>query len=361
VPLPGQIANLQQTAQPQVHGRFSTKIGGFFGLHEPDCGPLEQSILFHWTHGREYAAFGSARSAFAALVAVTAPRCVWLPAYICDGLIAKSWRERIRYYPTGAGFKPDVATLDRDALAGDLVLAVDFFGFPPGPEFLTFVKRRRDLLFVDDRAQALDVGIEPWAQWTLYSPRKLLGVADGGILVSERPGLLIPQPSEQSDAIALWTAPLLRYEDRDEANNQLWHEAHQAKKSWMKADNCQMTRWTTWILAHTSLEPLARRQRANWHVLLNLLGRWLALEGNSNAVPFGYIIKVPSERRSKTLQALHRASIFAAVHYPSLPSPAEHFATEHKLRSEIITLPCDHRYGEDEMRVVARNVLALVS
>src|SRR5579864_6178093 len=138
-------------------------IGGFFGLHEPDCCPPEQSILFRWTNGREFVAFVSARSAFDALVETMSPRTIWLPAYICEGLIAASWRQRVRFYPLLAGFEPDVASLERDAVPGDLVLAVDFFGFPPGAEFLGFVRRRRDLWFVDNRAQALDPGIEPWA------------------------------------------------------------------------------------------------------------------------------------------------------------------------------------------------------
>jgi len=336
-------------------------IGGFFAFHEPDCVAPEQSILFRWTNRRDFAAFASARSAFAALIEATSPRSVWLPAYICDGLIAESWRERARYYPLLAGFEPDAASLDQDAMPGDLVLAVDFFGFSPGPEFLRFVQRRLDLRFVDNRAQALDPGVAPWADWTLYSPRKLVGVADGGILVAERPGRELPQPNERPDSVALWTAPMLRYEDRAEENNQTWHEAHQAKKAWMQADRSEMTRLTGWILSHTALEPLAERRRRNWRILRNHLGRWLAHDGNPDAAPFGYLIKVPSDQRAGILRGLHLERIFAAVHYPSLPSPAEQFAAEHELRGQVITLPCDHRYDEDAMRSLAQRVLALIS
>jgi hypothetical protein len=336
-------------------------IGGFFGLHEPEFGREGESILSRWTAGRVFAGFVSARSAFDALIEAMSPRVVWLPAYICEGLIAESWRPRVRFYPLRAEFEPDVTSLERDAVPGDLVLAVDFFGFPPGPEFLGFVRRRRDLRFVDNRAQALDPGIEPWADWTLYSPRKLVGVADGGILVAERPGRPVPQPSERPDSIALWTAPLLRYEDRTEEHNQTWHEAHQSKKAWMQADRGEMTRFTGWILSHTALEPLAERRRRNWRVLRGPLGRWLAHEGNPGAAPFGYLIKVPVDQRSGILRALYADRIFAAVHYPSLPSPADQFPAEHELRRQIITLPCDHRYGEDAMQRLAVRLVALLS
>ena len=84
----------------------AAKIGGFYGLHEPDCGASEDSILHRWTKGREFAAFSNARSAFAALVKATCPQHVWLPAYICGTLIAESWRERLRFYHLLPGFVP---------------------------------------------------------------------------------------------------------------------------------------------------------------------------------------------------------------------------------------------------------------
>jgi len=354
----GWVVNLNRWARPLGQ---SEKIGGFFGLHEPDCSAFQDSVLFRWTEGREFATFSNARSAFAAIIEATSPPRVWLPAYICEGLIADQWRDRIRYYPTGVEFEPDAATLDREAASGDLVLAVDFFGFPPRSGFLNFAARRRDLLFVDDRAQALDAGIRPWADWTLYSPRKLLGVADGGILVAERPGRQVPHPQERPDAIALWTAPILRYEDRTDASNQTWHQANQTKKAWMKVDACEMTRWSGWILSHTTLRPLADRQRDNWRVLRDYLGRWLACEGDSDAVPLGYVIRVSTAQRPSVLRGLHGDGIFAAVHYPSLPSPAEAFAIEHELCGQLITLPCDHRYDKASMRRVAERTLALLS
>ncbi len=203
--------------------------------------------------------------------------------------------------------------------------------------------------------------MEPWADWTLYSPRKLLGVADGGILVAESSGGEVPQPMERPDAIALWTAPLLRYEDWTEADNQTWHQANQLVKSRLKADRSEMTRWKKWILSRTSLEPLADRRRRNWRVLRSHLGRWLAWEGNPDAAPFGYLMKVPIGQRPEILRALHSNCIFAAVHYPSLPSPAEQFAVEHELNRQVITLPCDHRYDENTMQSVAQKVLSVIS
>jgi hypothetical protein len=335
-------------------------IGGFFGLHEPEFCAEEQSILGRWTAGRPFAAFVSARSALDSLIEMTSPKKVWLPAYICEGLIADSWRDRVRFYPL-VGLEPHVVSLDRAAGTGDMVLAIDFFGFPPQDEFFRFVSRRTDLLFLENRAQALDPGNEPWGDWTLYSPRKLVGVADGGVIVAERPGRTVPQPSERPDAVALWTAPLLRYEDIREEHNQTWHESHQAKKAWMKADRTAMTRLSTWILSHTPIDLLAEQRRRNWQALWNRLGPWLTHHSDRKVAPFGYLIKVPSEQRPAILRGLYADRIFAAVHYPTLPSPADEFPAEHELRRQLITLPCDHRYDESAMRAMAERVLSLMA
>jgi hypothetical protein len=339
---------------------IKTPIGGFFGLHEPEFCTAEQSILWRWTTGRPFAAFASARSALDGLIEMTAPNKIWLPAYICEGLIADTWRHRVRFYPL-VGLEPHVVSLDRTADTGDMVLAIDFFGFPPQDEFLRFVRRRTDLLFLENRAQALDPGIDPWGDWTLYSPRKLVGVADGGILVAERPGRTVPQPGERPDAVALWTATLLRYEDITEEHNKTWHEAHQRKKAWMQADRAAMTRLSTWILSHTPINLLAEQRRRNWRALRNYLGPWLTHDGDREAAPFGYLIKVSSEQRPAILRGLYADRIFAAVHYPTLPSPADQFPAEHELRHRFITLPCDHRYDESAMRVMAERVLSLIA
>jgi len=336
-------------------------IGGFFPLHEPDGAASEQSVLARWTGGRQYVSYVNARSAFAALVELLDPKCVWLPAYVCADLVCATWREKVRFYHVGRDLEADVALLNQEAMAGDLVLGIDYFGYPVGPAFLAFTQARRDLLFVEDRAQALDTGSSFWGDWCLYSPRKLLGVADGGILVAAVPGRPIPQCSQQPDAVPLWTAPILRYEDRAETGNEVWYTAHRKKEMRMTASQQKMTELSRWVLSRTSLDPLAERRQRNWAVLREYLGRWLAFDHRGTAAPFGYVIKVPSKWRAALLHALHSERIFAAVQWDSLASAAEEFPAEHDLCSRLVTLPCDHRYDQNAMRHLGLRVAALLA
>ena len=179
-------------------------IGGFFERHDPDDRAGGISVLEAWTGDRVWAGFVNARSAFAALVESLSGVTVWLPAFVCSDLVDPSFAGRVRFYPVGQGFVPDLAGVEAAMAAGDLVLVVAYFGEPVAEAVEAFARRRPDLRIVEDRAQALDPGPAAEDRWVLYSPRKLLGVADGGLLVAPVGHSVLPQPSATAESAALW-------------------------------------------------------------------------------------------------------------------------------------------------------------
>jgi hypothetical protein len=57
---------------------------------------------------------------------------------------------------------------------------------------------------------------------------------------------------------------------------------------------------------------------------------------------------VARELRSRLCATLTAKGIFPAIHWSDLPSPPT-FLAAHGLASELLTLPCDHRYDADAM------------
>lgn len=332
-------------------------IGGFFERHEPDG--LSPSLLDAWTAGRPYAAFVNARSAFAALAATRPNAAIWLPAFICADLLSGAVRERARFYPVSEGFTPDLETVEAEAADGDVVLLAGAFGLPLSALAEELAQRRGDLLLVEDRAQALEA--PPAAGWAIYSPRKILGVADGGLLVAPQAGMAVPQPHLPPDEDVLWQAPDMRAEDPLGRNNAAWHAANQAKEAAMTTVCQAITARSAEILARTSLESLAAPRRANWLRLDARLRAWSALPGGTRPTPLGYVLRLPPARRDTLLQGLHAARIFAAVHWPRIAAPAQSFPREVAWTRELVTLPCDHRYGPAEMDRIADTVLDLLA
>lgn len=338
----------------------SPPIGGFFELHEPGEAADGPSVLEAWTAGRRYAAFANARSAFAALAAMTPEATIWLPAFMCLDLMDGLPSERVRFYPVIEGFEPSLAIVEAEARAGDLLLLAAHFGLPVAASVREFADRRNDLRIVEDRAQALGPGPGSSGGYELYSPRKLLGVADGGVLVAPDAMTPLPAPTLQANAEELWRAPLLRHADPGGADNGRWHSANQAKEAAMRAGQEAITARSLAILSSTPIAGLAQRRLANWWALDARLCAWSALPADPTAPPLGYVLRLAPEVRDRLLAALHVERIFAAVHWPAIAAAEADFPREAGWTRELVTLPCDHRYGEPEMSRIADLVMEVL-
>ena len=334
-------------------------IGGFFELHEADGASGGASVLEAWAGHRAYVAFVSARSAFAGLARHFPAASIWLPAYSCTDLLDGLDMARVKFYTLRDGFQPDLDVLGSLARSGDLVLVTAYFGQAATAATRSFAARRPDLWTVEDCAQALDPGA-PWSHWRLFSPRKLFGVADGGILVASDQGSFLPAPERPSDAVGLWAAPLLRHADPDGLNNAAWHAANQLKERSMTASPEAISERSLDLLSRTSLQSLRAPRLRNWQILDQRLRAWSALPSRLTSPPLGYVIRVPSGRRQPLLEKLHAERIFAAVHWAEIAGPAHGFPLEQQWSRELVTLPCDHRYGETEMDRIAAHVASLL-
>ncbi len=331
-------------------------VGGFFEQH--DLGPaVGVGVLAAWTAGRPYAAFVSARAALAALVAAYPHATLWAPAFLCPEALQAVASDRVRFYPMEAAFEPDLTAVEAEAKAGDLVLLVAYFGLPVARAARDLAARRRDLLIIEDRAQALGSDLPSCGGYLLYSPRKLLGVADGGILVAPGEGMPLPQPVSAADAEALWLAPRLRYADPAGADNARWYAANRAKEAAMPAAPQAITPRSLSILSHTAIGPLAEARLANWRALDERLHPWSALPRDVDHAPLGYVLRLEPGARDRLLGALHAARVFAAVHWPVIAAVEQDFPREAQWTRELVTLPCDHRYGAADMMRIADLVL----
>jgi len=329
------------------------KIGGFFPLHLPERAK-KNSVLALWgVPAHPHLFFGNARSALSCLLQLKKPAILWLPAYSCMALAEAAGGTRLRFFPLRADLSPDADFLKSRVKPGEAVVAIDYFGRGPGPEFLKLVRSAPDILWIEDRAQAFLPAREPWGDYVLYSPRKLLGVPDGGILVSRWQALPAPEQPGHEDAGFL-RAALLRYEDRDEKQNDVWYAAYTEQEENMQVSLRAMSRISRCILAAADPAPLMRKRKANYDALMAELGDIALLPAAADFVPFGFPVRVPE--RAKLASGLHAQGIFAAHHWPELPSPASQFAAEHRLAERLLTLPVDHRYGRREMRRIAAAV-----
>lgn len=335
-------------------------VGGFFGLEHPGKGNL---LAFWGAEGCP--AWVNATSALAALVTSLRPGAVWLPGYVCAELVTAVPLPMRRFFPLRDDLTPDIATLEGQIAPGDMVLAVNMFGRAPGPDWRDFVAAHPAVTFVEDCAQALDTGEDAWGDWRLYSPRKLVGVPEGGIVVpvSARAQAQAPDIGPAPDIGSADTperqcrlAPMLARQ-RAPGDNALWHPLHQAAEASQRITTAPISDFARDLLGRLDPGPMVAARKRNHAELARMLGAHAVLpDPDPGFAPSGFAVRVSPEARAAVLARLHDRRIFAAVHWRDIPAPA-HFLGDHARAASLVTLPCDHRYGPPQMAMIAETFL----
>lgn len=324
-------------------------IGGFFGLALNDVPPPADSVWASWTRQGALALTAwTARAALARLIAAKEPPRVWLPAYVCRDIVSVAPSSTVRLYPLDRERpSPDVQFLREHVRPGEMVVAIDYFGWPPSRDFIAFVAGRPEVIWVEDRAQCLWTDHPAWAPWLLYSPRKLLGVPDGGMLISTR-GQAAPLKVCGHSDVSWVTPELMRFEDAEETDNAAWYRAFKLREAHSSAEALPMSRLSKALLQRIPLGPLVQARQRNYAYLARELGVYAAWQRDvPRTAPFGFVIAV--DDAEAVAAALASERIFCARHWApaDLPSDRADFAWEHQLARRSLTLPCDHRYDAE--------------
>ncbi len=325
-------------------------IGGVFEA-QPAGAPVSGSLWATMTAGAaSVLTFHNARSAFAHVLRSLAPRRVFLPAYCCTDLRAAvaAVSQAPVFYHSDVDLCPDIGALERALRPGDLVLGINHFG-RPAQDLAALARARSDVIWVEDCAQSL--AGSGWADLRIFSPRKWLGVADGGVLIDTQGTLSHPSQRPAASA-ALRHAGLLRRHDQADRDNARWFAAFRRTEARMQVSDYAMSADTLHILQATAFAPLANARRANYAQLYAALGdSALWSDPAPEWVPLGFALRCADAGALAARLARHR--IFAPRHWQTLASDAPS-QTERMLSGSLLTLPCDQRYGSRDMdRVIA--------
>lgn len=330
---------------------LSPPLGGFLPLALP-MPPVADSLLARWEgEGQARFRFANGRSAIAAILRAGAVRRLWLPAFFCphnaDALAAVT---EIGFYPVDEELRADSEFIQDKAREGDAILTVCYYGRPIAPTLGALRAARRDLLWIEDRAQAMAPSGPPIGDWLVYSPRKLIGVPDGGIAVGMA-GAKLPAPDAMRRSADWAAAALMRFEDRAEIENDRWHPLYRAGEDSQRIGNEPMSRLSETILAATSADAAVAARMRNYRQLnesLSAIALWSDIApGTAPAfAPLGFPVR--SKSADAIWNALRAERIFAARLWSAVPKgvrcpPAE------VLAGEVFLLPCDQRYGPDDM------------
>ena len=307
------------------------EIGGYMELERFSGTILHEAAL----------ALSSGRACLSYLIEQREIRKIALPDYNCDVVAAacQAHHVQIRYYRIGENLRP----VNPETEDGEWFYLVNYYGQLTETELRDFAARFPKLIV--DNAQAYFAPALP-AVDTLYTCRKFLGVADGGFLYTDAPGRELPtdESRERMDFV------LGRYERGAEE----FYAASARNNDELSAEPKRMSVLTENLLRAVDYDRVRRQRTENCKMLHQALGGYNQLPFRPVEGAYAYPLLVSNGLELR--RNLIGQKIYVPMLWPNVPLEQPPESPACRLAEQIVPLPCDQRYGPEEMAAVIEAV-----
>ena len=330
-------------------------IGGMFGLQAtPDANagfpPFFQEELIYLVN---------ARSGVWLLINQLKPQQVWLPSYVCPSLIVATSKTstKIRFYEVDSNLKISSLSWLKQIQKGDLIILIDYFGFNIDLQNGDQIKKRGAWILEDASQALLTGGVGQFSDFIIYSPRKFVGVPDGGILRINC-DFNVDHLDFETPPTGWWLKALSASAHRRDfdikGGERHWFTLFKETEPSSPTGFIAMSELSKALLQNNfDYETISKRRVNNYKILAEKL-RNLALFPSlpKQTIPIGFPIRV--KERDNVLNMLYANNIYPPVHWRIKDLVPLEFSDSHILASEIMTLPCDQRYDSYEMERIVK-------
>jgi len=333
--------------------KTNAMIGGLFGL---ECQETPKEVTPPFISGRDLFLVNG-RSGIWLLVNRLRPPHVWMPSYLCHTMLSGIDRNitDLRLYEVDYELKVRSNEWISEVTSGDLVIFIDYFGFPHDHQLAKQVKAK-DAWVLEDACQALLS--DQWgsaSDFVLFSLRKWIGVPDGGILrVPEN--FPLSNISLNASPPTWWLKALLvvirRREFDDGLPTREWFKLFREVENTAPIGPYAMSELSRVIFEHFDYSEAADRRIRNYQTLLDELSDYAICPPiKQGVVPLGFPVRV--KNRDGVREQLFQHEIYPPVHWLLDGVVPLRCVDSHRLSSQIMTLPCDQRYRHEDMERIA--------
>ena len=329
-------------------------IGGMFGLPETvepkvaikphQCKFLDDTNLF----------LANGRSGIMVLIDRLAPASVWMPSYLCPTMIeaVDQKKTNLRFYEVGYNLHISSTGWIDQIQPGDLVVLIDYFGLPLSAKVVDMVKSHGGYVLEDACQALLSEHVGQYSDFVLFSPRKFIGVPDGGILtsccnVNFDDVKLKPVPA--SWWLKMLEATINMREFNQYGGERRWYRLFQEANASTPCGYYAMSDLSRKLLFNAfDYAEIAKRRIENYLLLFNELKDMTIFDSlPDDTVPLGFVIRHPD--RDIIRRDLFKEKIYPPVHWEIEGLVPKEFSKSHLLANQIMTLPCDQRYNAESM------------
>lgn len=311
------------------------EIGGYFELEE--------------FTGEEYysgaIALDCARNAIAYAIKLHRYKKVYVPGLICSAVLEGIKKGGASYetYPLDRNLRPNFT---RKLQHDEVLYLVNYYGQITNQEVHAYRERFQSVLV--DNTQAFFQ--RPSAQVdTIYCCRKFFGVPDGAYLFSQErdPGGLLRDHSYNRMVHILG-----RYEMGATA---LYPSFQENEAHFIGAPIQYMSLLTHNLLRAIDYEKVSAVRKDNCTYLDENLRQFNQLQVNSFAGAFMYPLYLAGKGRH-IRECLRQDKIYIPCFWPNVMEEYEAGSFEYDLSLNLLPLPCDQRYGREDMDFLIKKI-----
>lgn len=351
------------------------EIGSEFWL---DQLPEEKSVeIYRQGDTSEHDTFtASGRSAFSLLLKKVKPKYnkILMPAYLCNSMILpfKDLGYQCSFYEIDQKLEPVLSSVRKEEQVG-IFLHMGYFGYPTNEKLQDAVKefKENQTIIVEDITHTLFSHYPRFQEndFTVASIRKWMGIPSGGILTSaseDTPDQLLRNmkfTSLRTKALLLkgdymrkqkeYSASVRK--EQKEACLDLFSKAEELLSEDSGPYEIDQISMKIWRLAN--LRQIVIKRRKNYAILLEGVKKLTYLKPvfdqlPKEVCPMFFPVYLPKDR-SFVRKRLTMEEIYCPIHWevPELVD-LEKFPETAKIYSSILSIPCDQRYGPEDMKRV---------
>lgn len=313
-------------------------IGGYFSLELP-------VVKRDYIH-KNGIYLNSGRNALEYILkSISDIKSLWIPYYTCDVVLEPLRKLNISYSFYSINDFLELAD-DIKLGANEYILVTNYFGIKDA--YIRDLSAKYSNRLIIDNAQAfyampLD-GVK-----TIYSPRKFVGIPDGGIAYMEN-GLDI-NDFEQDISYNRCSHLLKRLDLGAEAGYAEFREnSHLLKKQPIK----RISNLTLIMLSSIDFDSIKKQRKENFkrlHENLSGINQLHIPDMDTFACPMVYPFYSSDSSLKKRLI---EKKIFVATYWPNVMEWCKSMDIEYQLANQIIAIPIDQRYGIEEMDYIIK-------
>lgn len=290
----------------------------------------------------------SGRSCLSYLIKANHITKMAVPYFICDSVTNQCLKDQVEicFYSIDSLFYPIVDSLDKDTW----LYLVNYYGQLRASDIKKYYQMTGGRLIVDNAQAYFSQPIEDVN--TLYTSRKFFGVTDGAILYSN---FKLDEIFPQDCSLDRMTFILGRYESKASDYYSLYQENN---KLFANEPIKYMSKITKNILSSIDYTFIRNQRTANFNYLHTHLGMYNLLKLNSVEGAFAYPFLV--QDGDKIRKELLKHKIYIPLLWPNVLQHCDTSSLEYHYALNILPLPCDQRYGVDDMNYLVELITRIL-